>query len=99
MAHSSRLFYHGTKIEVQLGDKVRVKRFLLRPKEGYVCYLPEISPRNAGLEYADVKQWAICFEGYLNPILYDPDSFQPPKGISFVERTNTAGLSPDEVLE
>jgi hypothetical protein len=96
----SQLFYYGTEIEVQLGDKVRIRRWLRSPREGTVYYVPGISPKHRELEYGDVKQWAIkTTDGYLFPILYDPERFQPPKHIIFVERSNESGVNPREPLD
>jgi hypothetical protein len=97
---ASRLFYHQTQTEVRLGDRVRIRRWLRRAREGTVCYLPGISPLHEELEYDDVKQWAIrTDDGAVYPILYDPERFQPPKHISFLARSDDAGLQPADHLE
>ncbi len=97
---ASALFYHGTRTEVQLGDRVLIRRFLRKPLAGVVCYVPGISVKHEELEIEDVRQWAIRAEnGWVYAILYDPPNFQPPKGIVFVERGTGGELQPDEHLE
>ena len=84
---SSGLFYAGTATEVELGDRVRLKRILRRPLNGVVCYIPGISKKHSSLEYEDVSQWAIRADnGSVYPILYDAERFQPPRHIVFVSR-------------
>ncbi len=98
-ARSSRLFYYGTNIEVQIGDRIRVKRFLRRAEECIVCYLPGISQRRREFGGDCGRRWAIkATNGNVYPIVYDPDNFQPPKYFSFIEKTNQTDLPPDEVL-
>jgi hypothetical protein len=76
-----------------------MKRFLRRAQDGLVCYIPGISQRHPELEYEDVRQWAVkTNDGSVYPILYHPESFQPPKGIEFLGRTNEPGLSVEEEL-
>jgi hypothetical protein len=100
LSSSSGLFYHGTDIDVRLGDRVEVKRLFRRPLEGFVCYIPGISPTNVELEFEDVKQWAIrSADGSVYPILYDPERFQPPRHIRFLERSTHAGIGPTDVLK
>jgi hypothetical protein len=93
---SSRLFYRGTQIEVRLGDRVEMKRFLRSPLIGHVCYLPGISPVHPELEY---EQWAIkSLDGTVYAIGYFPEQFQVPRGIRFVCRTDTPGIDEHEPL-
>ena len=75
--NGSRMFYHGTRMEVQLGDRVRVRPWLFRwfrkAQDGAVCYIPGISPKHRHLEYEDVKKWAIRLEdGTVLSAVYDP---------------------------
>jgi hypothetical protein len=98
---SSGLFYHGTGDEVQLGDRVRLKRWFRSDLLGVVCYIPGISPRHSDLEYEGVRQWAIrCDDGSVRPMSYDPKSpyGQPTKSIVFVCRGSESSLQPDEEL-
>lgn len=99
---SSRLFYYGTEDEVELGDRVRIKRWLRADLTGVVCYIPGISPVHAELEYSGVKQWAIrCDDGTVRPMGYAPESpyGQPSETIVFLGRGTGESLNPDEVLE
>ncbi len=96
----SGLYYYGTRTEVRLGDRVRMRRFLRSDVVGVVCYLPRISPPHPEMEYDDIRQWAIRGDDAgVYPILYDPDGFQPPKKIEFIGRGDTGTLTGDERLE
>lgn len=96
----SQLFYYGTDTEVELGDRVVLKRWLRKDQAGVVCYIPGISRPHREMEYEDVKQWAIRAQnGSIYPILYHPESFQPPKGIRFRGRGHGGTLEPGEHLE
>ena len=99
---SSRLFYHGTDTEVQVGDRVVIKRWFWRRQFGHVCYIPGISQRHSDLEYDDVKQWAIRTDHRIvYAMVYAPDHRlgQPSKRIEFLGRTDTPGITPDYPLE
>lgn len=100
------MFYHGTNIEVQLGDRVRVKPWFFgwfrRPRNGIVCYIPGISPLHKHLDYEGGKQWAIRLDD--ETVLaagFDPKSpyGQPTKRIEFISRGSGGELHPDEVLD
>ncbi|MFL6246087.1 MAG: hypothetical protein ACJ74H_08690 [Thermoanaerobaculia bacterium] len=98
-----KLFYHGTDVEVRLGDRVEWKRWLRKPLRGTVAYIPGISPFHEEMQELDGKlsQWAIRFEdGSLVSWLYTPDVLQPEKGIKFIGRgdPDAAALLPDEEL-
>jgi hypothetical protein len=98
---NSGLFYHGTSDEIQLGDRVRLKRWFRPDLPGVVCYIPGISPRHSDLEYEGVRQWAIrCDDGSVRPMGYDPESpyGQPTKSIVFIGRGSGTSLQPDEEL-
>jgi hypothetical protein len=99
---NSRLFYHETEDEVELGDRVRIKRWLREDLTAIVCYVPGISPVHKELEYSGVKQWAIrCDDGNVRPMGYAPESpyGQPSKSIVLLGRGTGGALNPDEVLE
>ncbi len=109
MEHSgslSRLFYHGTSVEVQLGDRVKLKRFLRRALDGTVCYIPGVSPKNPHLEYEVkedglyVREWAIrTDDGAIWSMGYSPPGAQPNKRVLFVARGTGGELRPDERLD
>jgi hypothetical protein len=85
--HSSGLFYHGTTVDVQLGDVIIKKRFLRKGIEGVVAYIPGISPLNDELEYNGMKQWLMKMsDGTYRMAIYDPARCQPGKSIKFIRR-------------
>lgn len=100
---SSDLFYFGTKDEVRLGDRVRIRRLLRRDLMGTVCYIPGISLPHPDLEYDDVRQWAIRLDdGTVLAIGYSPEHRrgQPKRDLILVNRSSDSrGLMPDEELE
>jgi len=100
MTEGSRLFYHGTREEVCLGDRVRVKRLLRKDLHGVVCYIPGISRPHRLMYSNGVHEWAIRYEdGSVCPIVYDPDNFQPPSKFSLQSRgPQEKSLNPDEEL-
>lgn len=101
LRNGSRLFYHGTNTEVQLGDRVHIKRWFRADLDGVVSYIPGISPRRAELEDADEQflNWAIRLSnGVVLTMGYYPDVLQPPKKIVFVRRSMNSGIGPDEPL-
>lgn len=97
-----KLYYHGTSIEVQLGDRVEMKRWLRKPLLGTVAYMPGVSLPHDEMEDDDLHRWAIRFEdGSLLSWMYVPDSLQPEKRLAFIERgePHAKELRPDEELE
>lgn len=98
----SRMFYHGTNDEVQVGDRVRIRRWFRSDLYGTVCYIPGFSPQHRDLEYEDVKQWAIRLDnGTVLVTCYYPEGRfgQPRKNISLVKRGSGGQLDPAEVLD
>ena len=84
---SSRLFYYGTREEVRLGDRVRIRRWFRRPLDAVVCYIPGLSQPHRELEYAGTRQWAIeLADGSLRVMGYYPDQLQPERSMELVER-------------
>ena len=95
----SGLFYDGTTTEVELGDRVLLKRLLRRDIHGVVCYIPGVSRVHEQLEYDDVRQWAIRGPGGdVYPILYDPVRFPPPRDIRFIGRGESSDLNESDAL-
>ena len=95
---SSRLFYFASEVEVRLGDRVELKRFLRKPRRGIVCYISGVSPLQSELEDDAIRQWAIkTDDGAVLPILYHPDGFQPPEDIQFVCRGEDPGVTQGEL--
>lgn len=95
----SRLFYYGTQDEVRLGDRIAIRRLLRKEQNGTVTYIPGVSSIREELEYEDVRQWAFtCENGSTYAILYDPDSFQPPKTIRLIARGDPQSFAlPDKL--
>ncbi len=86
----SRLFYHGTDVEVMLGDIVPVKRLIRRNVQGTVVYIPGISPKHPDIEDEYGPQWAIELEnGRILLMIYWPEGSQPKSDIKLIERGET----------
>jgi len=95
------LFYYGTDIDVQLGDRVIWKRFFRSNVEGTVVYIPGISPRHPDLECEGVRQWAVELDdGSIMLMLYWPEDKkgQPRSNIKFKSRGTRKSLPPETRL-
>lgn len=95
----SGLFYYGTKEEVRIGDRVHIKRLLLKDIEGTVCYIPGISPPHS--ELGD-DQWAVrADDGTIWAKGYDPkDRFsQPGPKYCLLSRGEGGEVKPDEIID
>lgn len=100
MNSSSKLHYHGTDIEVRLGDRVLIARLFRRPIPGVVSYIPGVSPKHPELE-REVPEWAVQLEdGTLVSWVYVPAELQPSRRVQFVGRGSTdfEGIGPDTEL-
>jgi len=97
------MFYHGTNVEMNLGDRILVKRWFRKPVPGVICYISGISRPHPELEYDDVKSWAYRLEdGTLYSRCYDPDhrlGRDVGRHIVFVSRGETRPIPPEEVLD
>jgi hypothetical protein len=83
---SSGLFYAGTKDEVRLGDRVRIKRWLGRDLAGVVSYVPGLSSYRRSL---GTDQWAIRLDdGSELVTVYAPEQAQPKEKLVLVERAH-----------
>jgi hypothetical protein len=92
------IYYYGGTIEVQLGDEVSARDFLLR-KNGRIAYLPGVSKRNRNMEYDGLSWVGIRFSGgTFSGSIVDPVSFQLKKSILFLRRSPEPvnELGPDE---
>lgn len=93
---NSGLYYHGTNIEVCLGDRVRIKRWLRGSLVGVVCYIPGLSPYVSEFEDGSIREWAIAHaDRTVTSMLYVPGEV-PSKSIEFVSRGDVAGWELEE---
>jgi len=95
------IYYYGGTIEVQLGDEVSARDFLLR-KNGRIAYLPGVSKKNRNMEYDGLSWVGIRFPGgTFSGSIVDPVSFQLKKSICFLRRSSepVKELEPDEDFE
>jgi|SRR6185503_9261623 len=95
---STTLLYYGTRINVQLGDRIIWKRLFRRDVGGTVVYIPGTSPRHPDLEYQGIRQWAVQLDdGSIMLMLYWPENKkgQPPSKIKFKSRGTPKSLPPE----
>ena len=95
----SQLRYSASGEPVRLGDRVRVKRFLRKPLEGTVYYLPGKSSPHPEMEYDGIRQWAIRLDnGDLLLTIYEPERPSLDRRFELIERgpEDFQGLSPSE---
>jgi hypothetical protein len=83
------LYYHGTNVEIRLGDKI-LWCTLFRKRPGCVVYVPGQSLVNPSLESDGFVNWAIQLDSQPHDIitmLYWPDGGEVvPKKAKFLER-------------
>lgn len=98
--NSSGLFYFGTDIEVELGDRVIVKR-LFRKFFGIVAYIPGVSEIHDDLEEDGQGDWLIKLDrGDCLSMYYAPKHRlgQPKKNIQFIGRGQSGIILPSDNL-
>jgi hypothetical protein len=98
----SGLFYSGTREEVKLGDRVRIRRWIRSDQFGTVIYIPGLSPRHKELEGRDFRKWAIELEDPYRTVVgmyYGPEESQPSKRIELVSRGEPRTLDPAVILD
>lgn len=98
---TSRIFYDGTQEEVQLGDRIEVRRWLRKPRYARVCYIPGISSTHPEIGLTD---WAIRYDDDSMSLFgYSPDDphYGPyiGKSIKLLSRNHGGELLQDERLE
>ena len=102
MTEDSKLFYYGTNIEVCLRDRVEVRKWFFWWREGFVCYMPGISPPHPQLVGPDgTPYWSVDIgDGTIFSWIYLPDRIQPGRNIRFICRGNpeTKTLDPSQPL-
>lgn len=99
MTTKDRLYYHGTDLEVSLGDRVLVRRWLGRARKGTVCYLPGVSQPNPEMENDGEPYWAVELESGTRLVWpYVPSQLQPSKRIELLGRGDPSyrGLGPGQ---
>jgi hypothetical protein len=92
----SRLFYHGTRDDVRIGDRVRIKRWFRRDLVGTVCYIPGVCKWHRLLRN---DHWGILVDdGSVLAAGYHPDRphWQPSKNISLIGRGEGGEFQPNE---
>lgn len=85
----SGLYYFGTREDVRLGDRVRIRRWIRSDLFGTVVYIPGLSPRHREMEGTDFRKWAIELEDSRRTVVgmyYGPEESQPSKRIALVSR-------------
>lgn len=88
--NNETLFYHGTDVEIKLGDKILYSK-LFRKVKGVVVYVPGQSKLNKNMEYEGEKTWAIQLDdekGDIRTMVYAPPVGVVPKKIKFLNRQN-----------
>ncbi len=80
--------YHGTDIDVMLGDRVIYKHFFFGKSKGVVAYLPGASDLKAEKHY-DTPDWVVDLEsGKSVFMLFYPELEYAHRRIRFIERGN-----------
>ncbi|MEN6319553.1 MAG: hypothetical protein ABFD82_12450 [Syntrophaceae bacterium] len=95
------IYYYGGTLEVQLGDEVSARDFLLR-KNGRIVYLPGVSKKNRNMEYGGLSWVGIRFQkGTFSGTIVDSATFQLKKSVRFLRRSSepVKELEPDEEFE
>jgi hypothetical protein len=89
------LFYHGTNIEVQLGDKILWKRLFRKAVAATVVYIPGMGPRHPDMVYEGSEDWAFQLEDRrIVQTIYCPERVQPKPDIVFLARGEPKSLPP-----
>jgi len=95
---SNKLYYYGTDIDVQLGDKIIYKEWGLFNKPATVVYVPGQSKVHNSI---GDDQWAIELDNSKDLIVmpffphYDPYTL---KKIKFISRGSTDGIQENEEI-
>lgn len=56
------MFYSDGTTELQLGDRVLVSRFLRKPLDGVVCYVPGYSKVHEEMAIDGLEFWAVSLD-------------------------------------
>jgi hypothetical protein len=83
--------YHGSDVEVTLGDQVVYKHLFFGTSKGVVAYVPGISDTTAD-KYYDTPDWVVKLDnGKSVFMLYHPALEFAHRRIRFVRRTGQTG--------
>lgn len=100
-AKEQSLYYRGTNIRIQVGDRILFPRWF-RKMPATVVYVPGQSPKHSSMEYGDVRQWGIKIDGEPHNVVllgYFPPDEVIPKRLEFVSRGDKfMELNPSEEL-
>jgi hypothetical protein len=82
--------YHGTDIEVTLGDRVIYRHLFFGRSNGVVAYLPGVSELNPSIDFNGGQQWVVKLENGKGVfMLFYPELEFAHLRIQFVERGGT----------
>ena len=86
----SKLFYFGSNVEVELGDRIEYRTLLLRHmRPGAVVCIPDKTALELADEGKDPEDWLIKFDdGTYTGWMYHPEELQPAKRLRFVSRAD-----------
>lgn len=83
-----KIYYHGGKTEVKLGDEVSARDLLLR-KNGRVAYVPGVSKRNRELERSGMAWIGIRFsKDTISGAWVEPETSWVKKSVRFIRRSD-----------
>lgn len=83
----SGLVYFGTQDEVRLGDRIRMRAFLVLKLEGVVCYLPGVSAKHRDMEYEGLRHVGVELRsGEVRQLHWPAGRSELPRGITLLER-------------
>ena len=101
MIAASKLYYYGTEIMVELGDRVDFPTLILRkPRHGTVCCIPAKTARTLAQEKQEPDDWLLKFDnGTYTGWMYSPEDLQPNKRLKFIKRgeSDYVGISNDDL--
>lgn len=95
------LAYFGTNEEVRLGDRVRIRAFIVLKLDGVVCYIPGVSVKHDDMEYEGLRHVGIQLRsGELRQIHWVKGERSLRPGVTLLERGQRyRPLDPCEVID
>jgi hypothetical protein len=101
MISPSNLYYHGTQVMLELGDRVDFRSaFFRRSRPGTICCIPARTARVLAQEQREPEDWLLKFDnGMYTGWLYSPEDLQPGKRLIFLSRGKPGyeGISNDQL--